>query len=1392
MSQALSFIQQSVPEDVRPLLKRQYESWQQGTRVPVETMIQAAKPEHRVIAAQALIKQEIVLREESGERPSFNEYRTRFPEYTDKLSRDWESEHEVTMVSMSPGEPAAKRDSQMDTNHEDYEKTYVSHPGQNDDASDSGQATIGARNMPAAEVGDSVDEMIGPYRLTKKLGQGGMGAVYQATHTKLDKVVAIKLLSRQSGLEATAVERFEREMKAVGKLDHPHIVRAMDAGECDGFHYLVMEYVEGRDVSQWVKSRGPFSVGQGCEIIRQAALGLHEAHSLGLVHRDIKPSNLFLTSKGVIKILDLGLARLAEGTFNHELTQSGQCMGTPDYMAPEQWTNARDVDGRTDLYALGCTLYHVLAGRPPFGTSEHESLGSKVLAHTSGAVPDIRQLRTDLPEPVRQILNCLLAKDRTQRFATGADLASALQPFCEPLPGADALSASQIAMTPSVSGMRIPVKPGLSTKVKVIIAACSVVACLAAAFIVIQVRDPQGRVTEIKVPAGSSVVVVHPEKGAPKPGDPASKTDPDGKGDKKANSDLAAVTVRPVPASELPGMQPRKPGTDAGATGEKPATDGTGKGKDGKPLPTVVAAADVPKNEPVGEEILPPVTVALPIDSEVLAKQQVAWARARGLAATTERNSINMAMVVVPPAEFQMGSTPPELAGIPAGGGVSASSPQNLASEGPVHKVKISRPFAIGQSEVTVGQFREFVTATNYVTLAERETATGSSMGEGIGPKQRRRQQNNSWQNIDGITLSDENPVSNLSWYDAVAFCEWLSQKEQGTYRLPTEAEWEYVARAGLGMNVVGSPEWQNSIKAQANIADASAKRAYEPLNLIGSTADWDDEFAAVSPIGKFPGNGLGLQDLMGNVSEFCSDRFDAEYYHNTPLENPLGPDAGNLRVVRGASWQSSLAECRPGLRSFIAPTQAMMQVGFRVVRELPEPLPAGTTVPPETAVRREARIAEWVLSQGGKVRVTFGTQPTNEIVKITDLPKRDYKVFSISLAETGASDIGLQRLKGLAALQELDLSGNPITDSGLEVLAPFKTLTKLNLAGTHVTGNGLAHLLACKKLADLDLSRCPITDEKLDVVKGFLSLVALRLNTTSISDAGLQALKPLVNLNELYLADTRVTGSGLNNLKRKDNLDPKKQLLVLDLSLTPIKDSNMEFISNFAALRHLRLNWSAISDIGVEKFKQNYRIYELSLRGTEVSDHNEEMIGKARNIKLLDIRETDWTATVVEGLKRTLKPPEAKILWSNGDMNARCASYCLSVGGQVTIITDEGQPPKTITDAKDLPETAYYITSVQLSNLPVGDGWLWMIPKLSKLKELNLNGTRIDDAGLELLAKSQKLESLSLDGTLITETGLEHLAKMKQLKSLSVRDTRIPEAKVENLRQQLASATVQ
>lgn len=194
---------------------------------------------------------------------------------------------------------------------------------------------------------------LGVYRLDKKLGQGGMGTVWKAFHTRLKKPVALKVLSAHLLRDPALVARFEREMEAVGKVDHPAIVRAMDAGDIDGTHYLVMEYVEGTDFGELVKAKGARTVRDACEMVRQAAVGLAYAHKNGLVHRDIKPSNLFLTKDGKVKVLDLGLARLQGEGLGADpgagLTSTGQILGTPDYMAPEQWENTHTVGPACDL-----------------------------------------------------------------------------------------------------------------------------------------------------------------------------------------------------------------------------------------------------------------------------------------------------------------------------------------------------------------------------------------------------------------------------------------------------------------------------------------------------------------------------------------------------------------------------------------------------------------------------------------------------------------------------------------------------------------------------------------------------------------------------------------------------------------------------------------------------------------------------------------------------------------------------------------------------------------------------------------------------------------------------------------------------------------------------------
>jgi serine/threonine protein kinase len=221
---------------------------------------------------------------------------------------------------------------------------------------------------------------VGPYRLLEPLGAGGMGTVYRALHTHLGKVVALKLLRSSWRDVPEAVGRFRREMRAAGRLRHPNLVEAYDAG-AEGVPYLAMELVAGLDVARLLQGHpgGRLAVADACEVVRQAAAGLQHAFENGLVHRDLKPSNLLLTPDGTVKVLDLGLALPRSATPGQaDLTGAGQFLGTPDYMAPEQLLDPHTVDVRADLYSLGATLYHLLAGRPPFdGPGQRDPAGKR-------------------------------------------------------------------------------------------------------------------------------------------------------------------------------------------------------------------------------------------------------------------------------------------------------------------------------------------------------------------------------------------------------------------------------------------------------------------------------------------------------------------------------------------------------------------------------------------------------------------------------------------------------------------------------------------------------------------------------------------------------------------------------------------------------------------------------------------------------------------------------------------------------------------------------------------------------------------------------------------------------------------------------------------------------
>src|SRR5262249_9868440 len=254
------------------------------------------------------------------------------------------------------------------------------------------------------------------YHILRRLGEGGMGAVYQAEHRVMRRPVALKVIKPKYTANAAAVERFQREVRAAARLAHPNIVTAHDAEHVGETHFLVMEFVEGLSLMRLLRERGPLPVAEACDYVRQAALGLQHAHERGMVHRDIKPDNLMRTADGTVKVLDFGLAALtAERESNRVLTEDRVLTGTPDYMAPEQAEAAHPADIRADIYSLGCTLYHLLTGTVPYPA---RTALLKILAHREQPLPALRQARPEVPPELAAVVARMLAKKPEQRYQT--------------------------------------------------------------------------------------------------------------------------------------------------------------------------------------------------------------------------------------------------------------------------------------------------------------------------------------------------------------------------------------------------------------------------------------------------------------------------------------------------------------------------------------------------------------------------------------------------------------------------------------------------------------------------------------------------------------------------------------------------------------------------------------------------------------------------------------------------------------------------------------------------------------------------------------------------------------------------------------------------------------
>ncbi len=744
------------------------------------------------------------------------------------------------------------------------------------------------------------------YRFVRELGRGGMGVVYLAEQTLMGRRVAVKVISPAVLAHPDALPRFQSEVRAAAKLDHPNIVRAYDAEQVGGLHLLVMEYVEGTNLADLVQRKGPLPLAHACHFIRQAALGLQHAFEQGMVHRDIKPHNLMVTPKGQVKILDFGLARLRVG--GRGLTEMGSFMGTPEYVSPEQAADARTADTRADLYSLGCTLYFLLTGRPPF---PEDTAVKTILAHIEKEPAPVQELRPDVPAELSAVVTRLLAKDPAQRYQQPVEVARALVPFIKQGTKREGVSLPPLAMPVSERGTML----GANTSK------------------ILQAREN---------PAGQP------------PAPPAAVAD-------QASTPFAdlAATTAPLrkekltrPASAAPAAWYRRPPMLAGVGGAVLAL-GLGvwllagiifkvQTKDGiliigvnEPNPTVSVDGDLvavtwdkagkkaevrvrPGTHQVevkkegftvhgenvtlfegGREVLmvrlekialprpAPLdcTAASGVSAEAVRQAQAAWAKYLGRQVEEEDEiapGVKMAFVLVPPGRFRMGSPADE---------------KDRRDGETAHEVELTQPFYLGKFDVTQAQY---------------EAVTGENPSHFKGAKL---------------------PVEMVNWEEAAAFARELSGKGglKHLYRLPTEAEWEYSCRGGHPFShPFGIGDGRSLSSTQANFDG----------NFPYGGAAKGPFLQKTTPVGKYAANAFGLYDMHGNVVVWCADWYGA--YPTGKVTDPVGPATGSVRVLRGGCWISGVggfsggSRCRAAFRHGDAPAFRGIDLGFRLARVPP------------------------------------------------------------------------------------------------------------------------------------------------------------------------------------------------------------------------------------------------------------------------------------------------------------------------------------------------------------------------------------------------------------------------------------------------------------------------
>lgn len=747
-------------------------------------------------------------------------------------------------------------------------------------------AAAPAENVPAELLS------LNQYTQIRELGKGGMGVVYLAYNPRMDREEVLKVVNRKLLGNANSQARFDREIRLVGKLNHPNVVTTYAVHQVNDLVILCMEF-GGEDLSKILKTTGPLSVARACYCVHQAALGLQYAHERNLIHRDLKPGNLMVlqeNKKWSVKILDFGLAKSLGDTTEESLSVTGQMIGTPAYMAPEQIKNAKHADIRADIYALGCTLFALLCGRPPF---VEETIMSTVLAHTLTPPPRLTEVRTDAPEALADVIQKSLAKDPAARYQTPIEFAKALVPFVK----------AKAAVKP-MKPVAAPIKPQpnfTGTTLDLARNPFEIPEDIA------QKRPPRSRranwlwalgaVGFIAFIAIVGSITIKTERGTIELTDLAD--------DAKVFVDGEQVSIR------------WQDGKQSATISVRPGTHKVEVKKDG----ITVFGEDVTledKGRKVLTARLRPLAVKAPQPSPDRKGNQ----RIDDTTTTVENRNLEIRTIL-------LGGKPMEFVKIPADRfliGSPEQDPEAKENEIPQREVRFTKAIWVAKFPVTKAQFEAFVTAKNYRTNAE----TGGTPGAGYDGKEIGRDAKFNWRNT-GWPQTPMHPVVNVSHNDAEAYCNWASLASKFPIRLLREAEYEYASRGGTTTHYTSGETWTSLAGGFTNVADVSASKTWA----CGYGVPFDDGEPFTSPVDTYKPNGFGLYDMTGNIFCWCADWYSDRADTRGSSAKPLPQGDRTDKVLRGCGWESSVWAARPAYRDFrMSPTFLGANIGFRVCFE--------------------------------------------------------------------------------------------------------------------------------------------------------------------------------------------------------------------------------------------------------------------------------------------------------------------------------------------------------------------------------------------------------------------------------------------------------------------------